>query len=194
MTALAPLPLVEQFQYGLDAPICLTWELTYAGNHSCVHCLSTSGQSSPRELSTDECKAVIDERERMQVFYVNIGGGEPTVRPDFWELVDYATEHHVEADPARLQQVYWNLIKNAVKFPPRGGLLSIRTHPDDEGRLVVEVIDTGRGIALDVLPKIFNAFEQGESSITRRFGGLGLGLAISQRIAAAMGTLLSLVT
>jgi mycofactocin radical SAM maturase len=92
MTAL---PLVEQFQYGLDAPICLTWELTYACNLSCVHCLSSSGRRDPRELSTDECKAVIDELERMQVFYVNIGGGEPTVRSDFWELVDYATAHHV---------------------------------------------------------------------------------------------------
>jgi mycofactocin biosynthetic radical S-adenosylmethionine protein MftC len=91
----APLPLVEQFQYGLDAPICLTWELTYACNLSCVHCLSSSGRRDPRELSTVECKAVIDELERMQVFYVNIGGGEPTVRPDFWELVDYATAHHV---------------------------------------------------------------------------------------------------
>ncbi len=89
------LPLVEQFQFGLDAPICLTWELTYACNLSCVHCLSSSGRRDPRELSTDECKAVIDELERMQVFYVNIGGGEPTVRSDFWELVDYATEHHV---------------------------------------------------------------------------------------------------
>jgi mycofactocin radical SAM maturase len=87
--------LVEQFQYGLDAPICLTWELTYACNLSCVHCLSSSGRRDPRELSTAECKAVIDELERMQVFYVNIGGGEPTVRPDFWELVDYATAHHV---------------------------------------------------------------------------------------------------
>jgi mycofactocin radical SAM maturase len=95
MTAVAPLPLVEQFQFGLDAPICLTWELTYACNLSCVHCLSSSGRRDPRELSTAECKAVIDELERMQVFYVNIGGGEPTVRPDFWELVDYATEHHV---------------------------------------------------------------------------------------------------
>jgi mycofactocin radical SAM maturase len=46
-------------------------------------------------LSTDECRALIDDFERMQVFYVNIGGGEPTVRPDFWELVDYATAHHV---------------------------------------------------------------------------------------------------
>jgi [mycofactocin precursor peptide]-tyrosine decarboxylase / 3-amino-5-[(4-hydroxyphenyl)methyl]-4,4-dimethylpyrrolidin-2-one synthase len=93
--AAAPLPLVEQFQYGLDAPICLTWELTYACNLACRHCLSSSGRRDPRELSTAECKAVIDELERMQVFYVNIGGGEPTVRPDFWELVGYATEHHV---------------------------------------------------------------------------------------------------
>ncbi|HEY3629646.1 MAG TPA: mycofactocin radical SAM maturase [Jatrophihabitantaceae bacterium] len=87
--------LVEQFQYGLDAPICLTWELTYACNLACTHCLSSSGRRDPRELSTAECQAVIDELERMQVFYVNIGGGEPTVRSDFWDLVDYATAHHV---------------------------------------------------------------------------------------------------
>ena len=91
----AVLPLVEQFQLGLEAPICLTWELTYACNLACVHCLSSSGRRDPRELSTTECKALIDEFERMQIFYVNIGGGEPTVRPDFWELVDYATAHHV---------------------------------------------------------------------------------------------------
>jgi mycofactocin biosynthetic radical S-adenosylmethionine protein MftC len=90
-----PLPLVEQFQYGLAAPICLTWELTYACNLSCVHCLSSSGRRDPRELTTAECQAVIDELQRMQVFYVNIGGGEPTVRPDFWALLDYATSHDV---------------------------------------------------------------------------------------------------
>ncbi|MGV9858579.1 mycofactocin radical SAM maturase [Gordonia sp. NPDC003425] len=87
--------LVDQFERGLDAPICLTWELTYACNLACVHCLSSSGKRDPRELSTDQCKAIIDELQRMQVFYVNIGGGEPTVRPDFWELVDYATDHQV---------------------------------------------------------------------------------------------------
>jgi mycofactocin radical SAM maturase len=87
--------LVDEFALGLDAPICLTWELTYACNLACVHCLSSSGRRDPRELSTDECKALIDEFERMQIFYVNIGGGEPTVRPDFWQLVDYATAHHV---------------------------------------------------------------------------------------------------
>jgi mycofactocin biosynthetic radical S-adenosylmethionine protein MftC len=87
--------LVEQFERGLAAPICLTWELTYACNLACVHCLSSSGRRDPRELTTAECREVIDTLQRMQVFYVNIGGGEPTVRPDFWELVDYATAHQV---------------------------------------------------------------------------------------------------
>src|SRR2546423_10918782 len=94
MTSTVP-RLIEQFEHGLDAPICLTWELTYACNLACVHCLSSSGKRDPRELTTQQCKDIIDELERMQVFYVNIGGGEPTVRPDFWELVDYATAHHV---------------------------------------------------------------------------------------------------
>src|SRR5450756_1622909 len=91
----AVLPLVDQFALGLDAPICLTWELTYACNLACVHCLSSSGRRDPNELTTQQCEAVIDELQAMKVFYVNIGGGEPTVRPDFWELVDYATAHHV---------------------------------------------------------------------------------------------------
>lgn len=82
--------LVEQLKGGLDAPICLTWELTYACNLDCIHCLSSSGRRDPRELTTEECRAVIDELARLQVFYVNIGGGEPTIRPDFLELVEYA--------------------------------------------------------------------------------------------------------
>jgi mycofactocin biosynthetic radical S-adenosylmethionine protein MftC len=87
--------LTDEFERGLEAPICLTWELTYACNLACIHCLSSSGRRDPRELSTAECKRVIDQLERMQVFYVNIGGGEPTVRRDFWELVDYAVGHRV---------------------------------------------------------------------------------------------------
>jgi mycofactocin biosynthetic radical S-adenosylmethionine protein MftC len=87
--------LTDMFELGLSSPICLTWELTYACNLACVHCLSSSGRRDPRELTTAECQAVIDTLRRMQVFYVNIGGGEPTVRPDFWELVDYATAHQV---------------------------------------------------------------------------------------------------
>lgn len=87
--------LVDLFEAGLDAPICLTWELTYACNLTCVHCLSSSGRRDARELTTAECLAVVDELEAMQVFYVNVGGGEPTLRPDFWEIVDYAVSHRV---------------------------------------------------------------------------------------------------
>jgi mycofactocin radical SAM maturase len=87
--------LVEHFESGLDAPICLTWELTYACNLECAHCLSSSGRRDPRELTTAQAEAVIDELQRMQVFYVNIGGGEPTIRPDFWHLLEYAINHQV---------------------------------------------------------------------------------------------------
>ena len=87
--------LVDHFEAGLDAPICLTWELTYACNLACIHCLSSSGRRDPRELTTAECFGVIDELQAMQVFYVNVGGGEPTVRRDFWEILDYATAHDV---------------------------------------------------------------------------------------------------
>jgi mycofactocin biosynthetic radical S-adenosylmethionine protein MftC len=82
--------LVDQLKSGLDAPICLTWELTYACNLACIHCLSSSGRRDPNELSTKECKDVIDELARLQVFYVNIGGGEPTIRSDFFELIEYS--------------------------------------------------------------------------------------------------------
>ena len=87
--------LADRLTHGLAAPVCLTWELTYACNLACIHCLSSSGRRDPRELTTAQCLAVIDQLAAMQVFYVNIGGGEPTVRPDFWGLVDYATAHHV---------------------------------------------------------------------------------------------------
>jgi CheY-like chemotaxis protein/anti-sigma regulatory factor (Ser/Thr protein kinase) len=89
-----------------------------------------------------------------------------------------AEQVYLKADPARLQQIFWNLIKNAVKFTPEGGRLGIQTS-NDNGQLRVEVSDNGMGIEADSLPKIFNAFEQGERS---RLGGLGLGLAISKAL------------
>jgi mycofactocin radical SAM maturase len=88
-------PLVEHFKEGLTAPICLTWELTYACNLACVHCLSSSGRRDPRELSTEECYGVIDELQRLQVFYVNIGGGEPMLRRDFFDILAYAGSRNV---------------------------------------------------------------------------------------------------
>ncbi|WP_406697435.1 PAS domain S-box protein [Singulisphaera sp. Ch08] len=101
-----------------------------------------------------------------------------------------ATAHHVDADPARLQQIFWNLIKNAVKFTRKGGMVVINSYDVDGPagpRLVVEVRDTGVGIAPEALPKIFNAFEQGDKEVTRQFGGLGLGLAISRNLTEAHG-------
>ncbi len=90
-----PTHLVEQLKGGLDAPICLTWELTYACNLECVHCLSSSGRRDPRELTTDEAKAVLDELHDLQVFYINIGGGEPMIRRDFFELLEYSIERGI---------------------------------------------------------------------------------------------------
>ena len=87
--------LVEEMKRGLDAPICLTWELTYACNLQCVHCLSSSGQRDERELSTDEAKKILDDLRDLQVFYFNIGGGVPMVRRDFFELLEYSVSNGI---------------------------------------------------------------------------------------------------
>jgi signal transduction histidine kinase/CheY-like chemotaxis protein len=92
-----------------------------------------------------------------------------------------AEDHGVSADGPRLTQVFWNLVRNAVKFTPAGGSVRVRSW-NDGNWLTVEVADTGIGIAPEALPRIFDAFEQGQPSITRRFGGLGLGLTISKAI------------
>lgn len=98
-----------------------------------------------------------------------------------------AARTYVEADPARLQQVFWNLIKNSVKFTPEKGRISIETLNPVPDKIEVRVIDTGIGIESETIDKIFDAFEQGQSDITRRFGGLGLGLTISKTLIDAHG-------
>ena len=87
--------LRDRFERGLDAPICLTWELTWACNLACVHCLSSSGRRDPDELTTAEAAALIDAFASLQVFYVNVGGGEPTIRGDFFELLEHAVAKKV---------------------------------------------------------------------------------------------------
>ena len=88
----------------------------------------------------------------------------------------------VQADPARLQQVLWNLLKNAVKFTPEGGKITVHTMNTKSGDVRCQVIDTGIGIPPEHLKRVFNAFDQGDKAITRRFGGVGLGLAISKAL------------
>ncbi len=93
--------------------------------------------------------------------------------------------HPVVVDPARVTQVFWNLLKNAIKFTDESGEVYLRSRIfeiDGDEWVQVEVSDNGIGIDPAVLPKIFGAFEQGDRGITRRFGGLGLGLAISKAI------------
>jgi signal transduction histidine kinase/CheY-like chemotaxis protein len=92
---------------------------------------------------------------------------------------------YIEGDPARLQQVFWNLVKNSVKFTPEGGRLTMATSDLSADEIEIRITDTGIGIDADKIDKIFNAFEQGQTSITRRFGGLGLGLAISKAMVDA---------
>ena len=90
-----------------------------------------------------------------------------------------AKQSLIVGDCNRLQQVFWNLINNAVKFTAEGGEILIQSY-NKEGQIVIEVSDTGVGIVPELLTRIFNPFEQGESDSVRQFGGLGLGLALSK--------------
>ena len=83
--------------------------------------------------------------------------------------------------------MFWNLLKNAIKFTPHGGCVGIRCRLDGQGHVVTEVNDSGIGIAPDALPRLFNAFEQAERSLSQQFGGLGLGLAISKAMTEMHG-------
>lgn len=121
------------------------------------------------QQAVEVCRPDIEAR-RLH-FGVDIGPSAP-----YW----------INADPSRLQQVFWNLLKNAIKFTPHGGSVGIRCRPDHD-HVVVEVNDSGIGIEPEVLSRVFNAFEQAERSITQQFGGLGLGLAISKALVELHG-------
>jgi signal transduction histidine kinase/ActR/RegA family two-component response regulator len=92
----------------------------------------------------------------------------------------------ISADSARLQQIIWNLLSNAVKFTPHGGRISVRVERDGPNAKVT-VVDTGQGIEREFLPRVFDRFRQADSSTTRSFGGLGLGLAIVRHLVELHG-------
>jgi signal transduction histidine kinase/CheY-like chemotaxis protein len=93
----------------------------------------------------------------------------------------HARRSWVHGDEVRLQQVFWNLLKNAIKFTPSGGKIEIHSS-DVAERIKIDVVDSGRGIEAEVLPRLFHRFEQGGAEVTRQFGGLGLGLSICRAI------------
>ena len=93
-----------------------------------------------------------------------------------------ARRHYVWADAGRFQQILLNLVSNAVKFTPADGSVAVRSS-DEESSIRIEIIDSGIGIEPDVLPRLFQPFEQGEQTVTRTFGGLGLGLSIVKSLA-----------
>src|SRR6266581_9446889 len=93
-----------------------------------------------------------------------------------------AEEYHIWADSVRIQQVFWNLINNAVKFTSPGGKIEIRSSNDDCGRFQLQITDNGIGIEVERQASLFRPFEQADPSLSRQFGGLGLGLAISKHL------------
>lgn len=102
-----------------------------------------------------------------------------------------AGDYHVEADASKLQQIIWNLFKNAIKFSTDDGQIEIASSNEAPHLLTISIRDTGVGIAPDVIERIFDPFEQGDRSFQQRFGGLGLGLAISRLLAQAHGASLT---
>jgi signal transduction histidine kinase len=103
------------------------------------------------------------------------------------QLDFHATDFRVMADPAKFQQIIWNLFKNAIKFTGQNGVITISSANHLPHILTLSVGDTGIGIEPEIMERIFNPFEQGERSFQRRFGGLGLGLTISKSLAQAHG-------
>jgi signal transduction histidine kinase/CheY-like chemotaxis protein len=104
----------------------------------------------------------------------------------------HAQNDRLTADPTRIQQVIWNLVRNAVKFTPEDGEVVVRTwNADGDARLLIEVRDTGMGIDPGFLPRVFDAFRQGETVATRQFGGMGLGLAVAKAVMEMHGGIIT---
>jgi PAS domain S-box-containing protein len=98
-----------------------------------------------------------------------------------------AEHHHIKGDQARLQQVLWNILRNATKFSGNDTVIEVETSNTPTGQMRVRVTDHGIGMDEETITRIFRPFEQGTADITRKFGGLGLGLAISKNLVDAQG-------
>jgi signal transduction histidine kinase/ActR/RegA family two-component response regulator len=142
----------------------------------------TKISSGKLELALEVTDLHVAVRNAFDICAQNIRTKNLTVE---WNLE--APRHRAIADPVRLRQVCWNILNNAVKFTPPGGFIFVRSRNDAESNFILDVQDTGIGIEPEAVDQIFNAFEQGPRSITREFGGLGLGLAISKSLVDSHG-------
>jgi PAS domain S-box-containing protein len=113
---------------------------------------------------------------------VEIVGGDAELKCQKLNLEPDARDDTVGGDSVRLHQVFWNILKNAIKFTPCGGEIWIRTSNPRRCVIAIDVKDGGIGIAAQTLPRIFDAFEQADQGMNRRFGGLGIGLTICKAI------------
>lgn len=142
----------ELLYQGLNAPICLTWEITYGCNLHCSHCLSSSGRKAANELSLEESKHLLDEFAEMQVFYINIGGGEPFIRPDFFNIVEYSIKRGI-----------------GVKFSTNGTLIDRSAAKRIAGLDYVDVQISLEGATAEVNDQI-----RGSGSFERALGAMEL--------------------
>ena len=144
-------------------------DLTRVANNKVQLNLETVDAHVALQYAFDICSADIDDKKQKIRFDLK------------------AERHHVRGDVARLQQIFWNLLKNASKFTPERETIAIRTMNAVNKCFRLEIHDSGIGIPADQIGKLFNAFEQGDKRITRQFGGLGLGLAITKALVQLHG-------
>jgi PAS domain S-box-containing protein len=129
------------------------------------------------QLTLERVDANALVRDAIEIAHSAIAAKKLNVSTEF-----NATKPYILGDSIRLQQVFWNLINNAVKFTPPGGQIAIRTSNNDGSHFQFEIRDNGIGIERERLGSLFTPFEQADASVTRQFGGLGLGLAISRHL------------
>ena len=143
--------LVRHMKQGLASPICLTWELTYSCNLQCIHCLSSSGVRDPHELTTEQAFAVLDELRELQVFYINIGGGEPMIRRDFFQILERAEANGI-----------------GVKFSTNGAFIDA-----ENARRLAEMNYLDIQISIDGADAATNDHVRGEGSFAKAIAAMG---------------------